>query len=703
MASHREVSRFVGALLFTGLLVAPLLGQDSLQIAINPGSVSTPPSGQVLADTSDDLQGYVIAVTITSADPANGAVEVVAGSLGVTPNVDALSPDLVVPQISANGFTLGVVFETGPTGGVFSNPVIPANAGIPLAEFGLNVTTNPSSGSVPVTFALEDGVLGSPLLDNVLVQDGMSLSAGQGNLALGAPAVLNVNPLPPGDLAIVTTSGSSEDAVAVPVTLSTDAPVQGFALAIENAAGATLQSIERGADTQPGEGNTEFFQPQIFANGGTVGAVLDFSGPTFANQTLTGQDLEIARYVYTSDAVIFDPDPANAVDVNFVDGALGTPALDNILVINNQSITPNISNGQVIFEPVAPGLQTTYVLGGKSDTIDLLQNELPPITGVEGGEVEVGLYYSREFPIDPNAPDAENSNIQGFQFVICFPEELEFRGFTVEGGILAAVGAEFVNTDLDPVSREIEIQCDPEQLPLADDANPLVETTFGRDLAIAVLLDVLPPFEGQTAPATPIAGQVLLAGCLTFGIADDGVLQTDPGTGLEFCEEKVKIGFCLEPSTINDDDQAAPELENLISVDFGDLNTIVVVPTEICVENVAEFRRGDCTDNDLINIADAALILGLQFSNDPAATTNCEDACDVNDDGKINLADAVSLLFYLFKDGTFPPQPFWLEETVDGVTDFAKDADNDLIPDEGPDPTDDGLDCDTDIDCIAVE
>ena len=47
-------------------------------------------------------------------------------------------------------------------------------------------------------------------------------------------------------------------------------------------------------------------------------------------------------------------------------------------------------------------------------------------------------------------------------------------------------------------------------------------------------------------------------------------------------------------------------------------------------------------------------MFGDEFQDFPPP---CQDACDANDDGKINLADAVFLLNYLFAFG-LPPQCF---------------------------------------------
>ena len=59
-------------------------------------------------------------------------------------------------------------------------------------------------------------------------------------------------------------------------------------------------------------------------------------------------------------------------------------------------------------------------------------------------------------------------------------------------------------------------------------------------------------------------------------------------------------------------------------------------------------------------------MLANQFGGAPV---DCEDACDANDDGQMNMADPVYVLNWLFKFGPEPlaPGPF----------------------NDGPDPTDD--------------
>lgn len=85
-------------------------------------------------------------------------------------------------------------------------------------------------------------------------------------------------------------------------------------------------------------------------------------------------------------------------------------------------------------------------------------------------------------------------------------------------------------------------------------------------------------------------------------------------------------------------------------------------------------RRGDCNDDGTINIADAVGLLAFLFPQGAPGALNCEDNCDANDDGTLNIADAVAVLAFLFPSG--PPIPLPVPS-----------------PDCGVDPTMDALGC----------
>ena len=61
--------------------------------------------------------------------------------------------------------------------------------------------------------------------------------------------------------------------------------------------------------------------------------------------------------------------------------------------------------------------------------------------------------------------------------------------------------------------------------------------------------------------------------------------------------------------------------------------------------------------DSIVNIADAILILTVLFEpNIPPVP--CENALDVNDDGSLDISDAIYGLAYLFSNGDPPPEPF---------------------------------------------
>ncbi|MEM7230661.1 MAG: hypothetical protein AAF517_00715 [Planctomycetota bacterium] len=84
------------------------------------------------------------------------------------------------------------------------------------------------------------------------------------------------------------------------------------------------------------------------------------------------------------------------------------------------------------------------------------------------------------------------------------------------------------------------------------------------------------------------------------------------------------------------------------------------------------FIRGEINGDARIDIADAIYLLGYLFRDGPAPT--CDDASDTNDDGLLNVSDVAYFVLWRFAGGEPPPPPT-------------------VSCDE--DPTDDALECDT--------
>ncbi len=86
---------------------------------------------------------------------------------------------------------------------------------------------------------------------------------------------------------------------------------------------------------------------------------------------------------------------------------------------------------------------------------------------------------------------------------------------------------------------------------------------------------------------------------------------------------------------------------------YSDFTTISSVAE---VTPVLWFVRGDINADERVDIADAIALIGYLFSGDDAPTSLA--AADANDDGSTDIADAIYLLGFLFRGGSEPPAPF---------------------------------------------
>ena len=90
-----------------------------------------------------------------------------------------------------------------------------------------------------------------------------------------------------------------------------------------------------------------------------------------------------------------------------------------------------------------------------------------------------------------------------------------------------------------------------------------------------------------------------------------------------------------------------------------------------------EFRRGDCLVDGHVNMADAVRLIDHLFN---AGVISCDDACDGNDDGIIDVQDLIAIVNHITAFNPMPPPV--------GDCDF--------------DPTDDSLFCDVGCDPPVV-
>ena len=594
---------------------------------------------------SDTVQGTgstSFAIEMTNTSPVEGLV-IAVGFDSALITVDAINrtaatnmtdAELFVPEILANGFTLGVVMDSGPP---FDGQTIAVGTDVPVATFDVTSTTilGQMDPDVSTGFNFVDGALNNPPLDNIIVQGGQSVGAGQGLTLNDAPSALTITAPPPATLTIESGSFPSDTGGCVRILLDNDVgDTQGFVLSISHdplAVNLTDINID-GTDTALQ--SPEFEAANILANGGTLGVVFDFVAPFDGQAIPAGQNIHLANYCYTcvNEVTYSLPDPVPPTEVTnltFVDGVFGSPTLDNVVVVGGQSINPNLVDGTFGCEPVEVPLEdTTFYCGPASfeGTDDPVNNLPGPIKGTEGESVEICFFYT----------DTDD-NMQGVQIATCHDCNLEFTDFDISGSIFDEVGAEFVNFTF-------------ENTP---DMNGDCHMTVG------ILLDALPPFDDQTVPPTATP---LLIGCATATIG--------PGT----CGTMLAVDFC--------DVNAGPngvEIKNIAVIDFQSVQNFATFGCAVMVVPEQIFQRGDCNTDDKVDLADSATILGWQFGGQPIL---CPDACDANDDGKINLADSVLIMNYLFKGGDAPPDP----GPIDGM-EGPDPTEDDLGDCDGPDAT----------------
>ncbi|HIA27890.1 MAG TPA: hypothetical protein EYN79_07200 [Planctomycetes bacterium] len=128
-------------------------------------------------------------------------------------------------------------------------------------------------------------------------------------------------------------------------------------------------------------------------------------------------------------------------------------------------------------------------------------------------------------------------------------------------------------------------------------------------------------------------------------------------------------GMVFDPSIVHDGNGCIPGQNVVFAIPggwfdacalgvSGDWLVQVVYRQLSCGPSAPEFIRGECNDDGSVNIADAIQLLAFLFPAGPPSTPTCLDACDANDDALLNIADAIALLAALFGNPAVPlPEP----------------------------------------------
>ncbi len=287
--------------------------------------------------------------------------------------------------------------------------------------------------------------------------------------------------------------------------------------------------------------------------------------------------------------------PSNVEPIAFSDG-VGEPAIDTLVMVDGFPVVPQQVDGSL-------SVLSQNVLLATSSSSQVAAGEI---------DFEVSL---RGYNVD---------DLQGFSSAMAFdPLVLQCASASIDGTITQVAGAEFVEE--------------------------VVNNDEGF-VVLGVLMDILPPYDGQVIPST---GMELEYARIYF----------DVSTSLTFSQQTV-LSF--------EEDLGTPPISNVFVIENQSVEPLTVdLVIDVAVDGV--FLRGDSDGNLRLDLADAIVNLVYMTSTCPECPVPlCPKALDVNDNGYIDLGDAIQLLNYLYLAGPPPAQPF---------------------PDQGVDPTPDDLDC----------
>lgn len=764
-------------------IASPCFGGGAMpELRIGTTTVAgfAPTSLGVWLNADEPVLGFTLSMAYDSSELAVVGLDVA----GLAADADVVLGE-IFPSVGA--VTLTVVMDNdgfGPASILPGDDLLVAEVQIVPLDLGL----------VSSAIEFEDG-LASPIAMNtvdlstgmVSVIDGLSLVGG---LVVGAPPG-------PERFIVEDTEIVSLETGAVRVLMDNpNGAVEAFAVGVaHDPVELALIDITLSGTVTEAVG-AEFVTSSFSTAGGTLTVVLDFEPPFAAQVIPVGSGHHIANYEYTVLAELTDGvDPVETYTLSFQDG-LGTPPIDNLLLIPGvpQVVIPELQSGVVTALPVAliPESAVKFYVGGPGLELDTLGDPIDASSPIlRGSTTEICFYYTSEF------------NLQGFQLAVCYDCELKLSNFRVDGTIVDAIGAEFVNYQIDsdpfdgdgcelvagvlldalppfdgqtvpptaqpliigcvdatvcdlpvcapqPESDDdgVVLYCGSEDLILGPDGVPIdafiaaapgdtVDVCFyytsefasiqgfqlaicydcslsagsfsvdgivemvgaewvnynidedpndgdGCEMVAGILLDIFPPFDGQTVPPTDVP---LLIGCVDMTV--DPTAQCEEFLNIEFCDfingagdvliENIAVidfqsgqnlpKFCCAVRVVGDDPCACLELgfcnfinglgevpiENIAVIDYTSYQDIGFFSGEICLDREPRFVRGDCNQDEKHDLADAASILGQQFSG---LVVGCDDACDANDDGDINLADSVYILRYLLDESAPPPMPF---------------------------------------------
>lgn len=255
-------------------------------------------------------------------------------------------------------------------------------------------------------------------------------------------------------------SASGNSAATIPIILSTDEPVEGFVVSVQ-----TDTAKLNITDISCAVADAEFIQPEILADGATLGVVMDSQDP-FEGQVIPAGETTIA-HLSVSPITVLPCGEQDMVAIELVDG-LNNPPLNNTVVVEGMSITQAetlaLNNGSYRIEGACSPMSVVSATGLSSDPV----------------EVDITLDNGQE--------------VEGYVVSIQNSEDVTLDAITTEGTAAGAVGIEFEASKIYPNGGTLGVVFDYEA-PWDGQVLPA-----GNDQTIATYIYSVEPFVDLETP-----------------------------------------------------------------------------------------------------------------------------------------------------------------------------------------------------------
>lgn len=416
--------------------------------------------------------------------------------------------------------------------------------------------------------------------------------------------------------------------------------------------GAALASVDGGA-------GPEFSEFGFFADGFTLGVVVDFQGVITLPAAL-GLEVAVGDYVPLAEA---------SSVVSFCE-TLGSPPVELV-------VTP-IGGSVSLFPTAVPGTVTGTAAAGTFRRGDLDGNGIQDQSDYDQLQE---LLYGTSSPF-VGAPAPVGCDLQPNQSGDINDNEVEtiadllmFREWLDCGVITLPSPSDACGPDTDDDTGGFETP-DPDYLISAFTISITGDVDQVRD--VDILLQILSPTSVKAVSLGLELGSQLSPAPVPFtvaaGVTADFFDSAFDGTGLVVGAGSTGCGVPMMAGSASFQQLGTLHLElapfaifppaqwkSVVTIDGRDRLTTIVDEAfqdhnPFLVSGSFEFARGNANNFDaFVDVADSVYTLGYLFQG---LSLDCQDAADANNDGKIDIADPIFALAFLFTGGAPIPSPY---------------------------------------------